>query len=148
MQSLFNWEDNDAIKNRIKKLTPTSVPLWGKMNVAQMLAHLQQPILVSFGELKLKRGILGFLFGKMAKKQMLADRPFKQNMPTVKEFKVAPGDFEKEKNTLISYLERFITEGPQIITKEAHPFFGKMELNEWDLLQWKHLEHHLKQFGV
>lgn len=87
MQSLFNKEDNDVIKERLEKLTPRSVPLWGKMNVAQMLAHLQQPILVAFGELKLKRGILGFLFGKMAKKQMLADKSFKKNMPTVREFK-------------------------------------------------------------
>lgn len=148
MQSLFDKEDNDAIKERIEKLTPRSVPLWGKMNVAQMLAHLQQPLLVSFGELKLKRGILGFLFGKMAKRQMLADKSFKKNMPTVKEFKVAPGDFEKEKITLLSYLDRFIKEGSQIITKEPHPFFGKMDLSEWDLLQWKHLDHHLNQFGV
>ncbi len=66
-----------------------------------MLAHLPQPILVAFGELKLKRGILGFLFGKIAKKQMVADKPLKQNMPTVKEFKVIPFDFEKEKLIVI-----------------------------------------------
>ncbi len=79
---------------------------------------------------------------------MLADKPFKKNMPTVKEFKVTTEDFEKEKSIILAYIDRFIKDGPQIITKEAHPFFGKMELNEWDLLQWKHLDHHLTQFGV
>ena len=147
MPSLFNSSDNNSVKERINKLTPDNPPLWGKMNVAEMLAHLQRPILVAFGELKLKRGLLGFLFGKIAKKQMLADKPFKKNMPTVKEFKVAAEDFANEKNILLSCIDRF-NEGPQIITKAAHPFFGKMTLEEWDMLQWKHLDHHLRQFGV
>ncbi|MEO6220122.1 MAG: DUF1569 domain-containing protein [Ginsengibacter sp.] len=148
MISIFSREDNDAIKDRINKLTPDSRPLWGKMSVSQMVAHLQRPILVSFGELKIKRGILGILFGKMAKRQMLMDKPFKHNMPTVKEFKIAGEDFEKEKNLLLSYIDRYANKGTQIITKEPHPFFGKMTLEEWDTLQWKHLDHHLRQFGV
>lgn len=47
---------------------------------------------------------MGFLFGKIAKKQMLADKPSKHDMPTMKEFKVAPKDFENEKQTLLSYI--------------------------------------------
>jgi len=148
MKSLFNTEENNLKKERINKLTPHSQPLWGKMNVSQMLAHMQAPMLVSFGELKLKGGLMGFLFGKMAKKQMLMDKPFKKSMPTMKEFKVAEKDFETEKNTLLSYIDRFVTEGPKIITKLPHPFFGKLTLEEWDILQWKHLDHHLRQFGV
>lgn len=78
---------------------------------------------------------------------MLADKPLKQNLLTAKEFKVFAKDFVNEKNILLSYIDRF-KEGPQIITKEAHPFFGKMQLEEWDTLQWKHLDHHLRQFCV
>ncbi|MEO8568386.1 MAG: DUF1569 domain-containing protein [Ginsengibacter sp.] len=147
MPSLFDSSDNDSIQERVNKLTSDTKPLWGKMNATEMLAHLQQPVLVAFGELKIKRGVLGFLFGKIAKKQMLADKPFKQNMPTVKEFRVSAKNFSNEKNTLLSYVERF-KKGPQIITSDPHPFFGKMTLEEWDTLQWKHLDHHLRQFGV
>lgn len=67
MQSLFNSADNDSIKERINKLTPYTKPLWGKMNATETLAHLQRPILVAFGELKLKGGLLGFLLGKWQK---------------------------------------------------------------------------------
>ena len=67
------------------------------MNVSQMLAHLQPTMLVSFGELELKGGIMGFLFGKIAKKKIVTKEPFKQNIPTLKQFKVVPGDFETEK---------------------------------------------------
>ncbi len=148
MKSLFNIEENNLLKERINKLTPGSHALWGKMNVSQMLAHMQAAMLVSFGKLKLKGGLMSFLFGKIAKKQMLMDKPFKKNFPTIKEFKVAAKDFDTEKNTLLSYVDRFITEGPEIITKEPHPFFGKLTLEEWDTLQWKHLDHHLRQFGV
>jgi hypothetical protein len=148
MKRLFDPGENNLIKKRINNLTPDSQPLWGKMNVSQMLAHLQQPMLVAFGQLKLKGGLLGFLFGKMAKKQMLMDKPFKHNMPTIKEFKVAEKDFVREKNILLSYVDRFITEGPGVITGKKHPFFGDLTLEEWDTLQWKHLDHHFRQFGV
>ena len=148
MDSLFNVEDNTSIQDRINKLTADSKPLWGKMNVSQMLAHLQPTMLVSFGELELKGGIMGFLFGKIAKKKIVTKEPFKQNIPTLKQFKVVPKDFETERNALLTCLNRFKTEGPKIFTTKPHPFFGKLTVEEWNMLQWKHLDHHLQQFGV
>ena len=153
MKRLFNPEENNLIQERINKLTPDSRALWGKMNVSQMLAHLQTPMLVAFGQLKLKGGLMAFLFGKIAKKQMLNDKPFKKNMPTVKEFKFTGKNFPekeflKEKDILLFYVDRFITEGPDVITNKKHPFFGELTLEEWDTLQWKHVDHHLRQFGV
>jgi hypothetical protein len=149
MGSIFNSADNQQILNRINNLKPGATPLWGTMTVSQMLAHLQMPILVAFGEHKLQRGLVGLLFGKMAKKSMLKAAAFKTNLPTVKSFKMT-GDknFEEEKNKLIRLIERFEKEGGQSITKDPHPFFGKLTIDEWDILQWKHLDHHLRQFGV
>jgi Protein of unknown function (DUF1569) len=148
MKKMFDPAGNELIKERISKLTADSQPLWGKMTVSQMLAHLQPPIQIAFGQLQLKRGLMGFLFGKIAKKQMLLDKPFKQNLPTVKEFKVAASDFETEKNRLLLYIDRFVIEGPAVIANTTHPFFGTLTIEEWDLLEWKHLDHHLRQFGV
>lgn len=148
MKGLFDPVENNKIKERVNKLTPGSQPLWGKMNVSQMLAHLQPVMQVAFGQLRLKGGLMGLLFGKMAKKQLLLDKPFKKGLPTMKEFKVQEKDFEIEKNTVLSYIDRFITEGPGVIINKKHPFFGKLTLEEWDALQWKHLDHHLRQFGV
>ena len=70
MQSLFNTTENNNIIGRIYKLKAATKQLWGKMNVAQMLAHSQTTLLVALGEKKLKSGLLGFLFGKIAKKQL------------------------------------------------------------------------------
>ena len=87
MKKIFDPAENKLIKERINKLTANSQPLWGKMNVSQMLAHLQPPIQVAFGQLQLKRGLIGFLFGKIAKKQMLLDNHLNKTCPRLKNLK-------------------------------------------------------------
>jgi hypothetical protein len=151
MKSLFNTSGNKEIIDRINKLTPTSKGLWGKMNVEQMLAHSRLPILAAYGAEKMsKRNLISFLFGKMAKKQFVtSDKPLSRNSPTDKKFIIAnPGQFEKEKQLLIEAVTEFGKKGPDAITKEPHGFFGNLTPQEWDRLQYKHLDHHLSQFGV
>lgn len=149
MESLFNADDNRRMIERINRLSPDTRPLWGKMNVSQMLAHSQMPLLVAFGEHKIKRGLMGVLFGKMVKNQLMKNTSFKRNLPTAKSFVITGQKaFDLEKNKLTALIQRFIGEGEAALTKDAHPFFGKLTTHEWDVLQWKHLDHHLKQFGV
>jgi hypothetical protein len=151
MKSLYNPADNQGIIDRINKLSPDSKGLWGKMNVAQMLAHLRKPLLAAYGNEKMsKRGIFSFLFGKMAKKRLITqNQPFSKGLPTDKKFVVAnPESFEKEKAALIESIKEFAAKGPGAITKEPHGFFGSLSPEEWDKLQCKHLDHHLSQFGV
>jgi len=148
MPSLFNEADNRAIIDRIANLSENSQPLWGKMNVSQMLAHCQAPMRVVFGEAKSKRGLIGLLFGKIAKKKMVNHAPFSKNLPTDPNFIIKqPVNFNEEKGKLIKLIERF-HDHPDQITTSVHPFFGKMTTDEWDVLGWKHLDHHLRQFGV
>lgn len=92
---------------------------------------------------------MGVLFGKMAKKKLMSDKPFPKNLPTVKSF-IMPDNlhFEEEKNKLIAQIKRLAIEGEKVFTKEPHPFFGKLTAPEWDALGWKHVDHHLQQFGV
>ena len=148
LKSLFNKYDSQEIIDRINRLNPNSEYQWGKMNAAQMLTHAQRPFKVAFEELKLKRGLIGILFGGMVKKKFLGESPFSRNSPTAKHFLVHDSrDFETEKKNLISIIQRF-EKSESSITKEDHPFFGKMTPHEWDVLMWKHLDHHLRQFGV
>ncbi len=149
MQSLFDSNTNVEIINRINLLMVDSKNEWGKMNVSQMLKHSQQPLLVAFGDKKLKRGLMGILFGNMAKKTLLKPGDFKKNLPTDPSFLVKDQkEFEEEKQKLIELVKRFAASGPADISKDPHPFFGKLTLEEWDTLQIKHLDHHLRQFGV
>ncbi|MEO8148379.1 MAG: DUF1569 domain-containing protein [Bacteroidia bacterium] len=149
MKSLFNQSDTKEIIDRINRLTPETKAQWGKMNVSQMLAHAQAPLHIATDKLKLKRGLIGILFGRIAKKQLMKPEPFKKNLPTAPEFvRKDERVFKAEKENLIDSINSFTKAGSSGITKEAHPFFGKMTAEEWDILQWKHLDHHLRQFGV
>jgi len=149
MKSIFNEEDNQQIRERLEKLSADTTPHWGKMNAAQMLVHCQKPIEVLTGKLILKGGLLGFLFGKMAKNNFLKAQGFSKNSPTHPMFKISSNpDFEKEKQVLAAQVTALGELGSKSIATNKHPFFGNMTDEEWGGLMYVHLNHHLKQFGL
>jgi Protein of unknown function (DUF1569) len=148
-RSLYDRHQFEVMLSRLSSVRADSRRQWGSMDVAQMLAHCQVPMRVALGEVTLKRGLIGVLFGGMARRKLLADKPWSHDMPTAPEFKkTGPHDFGREHEALLELLRRFSRGGRSGLTKEPHPFFGKLTTEEWDTLQWKHLDHHLKQFGV
>lgn len=148
MKSIFEPGVNNELIDRLDKLSHGSPGLWGKMDVAQMLRHCQKPLDVAEGKLKLKRGLIGILFGKMVKKNYLQSKDLKKNMRTVSDFLVTDkAVFATEKEILKAQILRF-NKGPEIIPNKTHPFFGYMTDEEWGQLQYVHLNHHLTQFGV
>lgn len=150
MRSLFNKEHSLEFISRINTLSNKTQPQWGKMNVAQMLAHCQIPVKIATGQLTPKiNPLVKFLFGKTAKKQLVNDPEFKKHLPTFSEAKIVDQRvFEQERTKLVQIIEDFQQKGPSGLTKNAHPFFGEMTISDWDTLQVKHLDHHLRQFGV
>ena len=148
--TLFDLADNQTIVARIQSLEPNTPNQWGKMNVAQMLAHCVQPMKIAFREVQSKRGLIGYLFGGMAKRKYITGaNDFDKNLPTHPTFvQTGTPDFFAQTELLISYVQRWITEGSAAITTDEHPFFGKMSAEEWDILMLKHLDHHLRQFGA
>jgi hypothetical protein len=148
MQSLLEAPGNSAAIRRIEALGADARPRWGKMTCAQMLAHCQKPLEVAAGELKLNRRLVGRLLGGWAKKKfVVGDAPFSPNSPTDPEFRIRDErDFEREKALLIRLVKRYGEQG--VLTRDPHPFFGPMSAAEWDRLLSKHLDHHLRQFGV
>lgn len=149
MEDLFDRKENQAMLERIAALKPNAPAQWGKMNVAQMLAHAQVALEIALGTKTLKRGLIGFLFGGMAKKKLLAPAPFDRNLPTAPIFKVVDQrDFAVERGKLVALVRRFAEVGPAGLSDKPHPFFGPLTTAEWSALQWKHLDHHLRQFGA
>lgn len=150
MESIFDPSANQRIIERIEQLTPITLSQWGKMTVSQMLVHCQQPIKVAQGTLDVKPNwLLKFLFGKSTKKKFMKAPAFGRGLPTVKEFKITyEPDFENSRKELIGLVGKFANEGHGAVKVTDHPFFGPMTMTEIDVLQWKHLDHHLKQFGV
>ena len=149
MPSIFQPADSAEMVKRIQFLRPDARAQWGKMQVGQMLAHCRNAMSVATGDLNLKRSLFGLLFGRMAKKSLMKPEPFKRGLPTAPEFRITDArDFAAEQKKLVELVQRLTKGGPDGLTKEQHPFFGPMTGAEWDLLQWKHLDHHLRQFGA
>ncbi|WP_313806802.1 DUF1569 domain-containing protein [Flavobacterium sp.] len=149
MESLFTPDGNQNIIDRINKLEPTSLSQWGKMTVDQMMSHCIAPLDVVFGDLQLKINPVMAFFGRtFIRKKVLSAPRFKKDSPTAPAFiRTGHYDFDATKAELIQKVQRF-KEGPQVIRTNTHPFFGPMTNAEWDSIQWKHLDHHLRQFGV
>lgn len=150
MENIFEKYVTDKMIARINHLTPESQPFWGKMSVGQMLAHCSVAYEYVFDkENKKPKGLKKFIMVKIIKPMIIGDKPYKKNGPTSSDFKITtPKEFEVEKKKLIDYLEQTQTAGEDYFdNKESHSF-GVLTKSEWSKMFYKHLDHHLSQFGV
>ena len=147
MKTLLDAEERNTLIARITALSGTEKPLWGKMNVSQMVEHCIRWEEMMAGDLKVKHIWLGYLVGKIALKSLIKDdKPVKQSMPTFKELTIEEthGNFEQQKEKWIALLKAY--QHPTG-TRHIHPFFGKMTREQTGRLAYKHNDHHLRQFG-
>ncbi len=149
MKNLFDKETYFDIVNRLNKLTPNVQPIWGKMNVAQMFAHCREAFKVPLSNEKMPRMFMGYLLGWILKPKLYNDKPWGKNLPTAPNFKITDQrDFETEKLKLLESVAKFYSSGPTLVGRFPHPFFGTLNGEQWGKSMYKHLDHHLQQFGV
>jgi hypothetical protein len=150
MKNLFEAGTAKEIKERIGRLCPTSQRQWGKMTAPQAMAHCSAVMEWAVGDRVEPRMFVGRIFGPIAKSQVLKDeKPMGRNAPTAKSLVVKDDrDLGKECQRLSALVERFCAGGPQGCTRNPHTFFGSMTPEEWAALMYKHVDHHLRQFGV
>jgi hypothetical protein len=148
MRNLFEPEAVQEVATRIEQLKPSSQRRWGKMDVAQMMAHCSRTMEMASGKFVAKRSLIGRIVGPRVRHLLTDDRPFPRNSPTAKELKVSSGDFKHEEERLKQCVHQFHEGGESQCTRHPHPFFGKLTPLEWSTGMYKHLDHHLKQFGV
>ena len=149
MKNLFDKNVYNEITNRINTLIPQSQRQWGKMEVAQMLAHCKEAFKVPLSDKKMPRMFIGLLLGWAFKKKLYNDEPWKRNLPTAPNFIIKDErDFEKEKQGLTGLINQFHNGGPDNVGRFPHPMFGTFTKEQWGKSMYKHLDHHLMQFGV
>ncbi|MBT9330126.1 DUF1569 domain-containing protein [Paracidobacterium acidisoli] len=149
MKNLFEATTVDEIKERIERLRPDSERRWGKMSVAQMLAHCSAWMELAAGLKSSPRSRIGRIFGHLAKRSVLGEEPVRKNMPTDKILLIEDErPFADEKVRLRNWVDRFSANGREGCTKHPHSFFGSMTPDEWAMMGYKHLDHHLRQFGA
>lgn len=150
MLNVFDLTDSETIINRISCLESTIRPLWGKMSVSQMLAHCNVTYEMAYEDIHPKPNVfLKFIMKLFIKPGVVNETPFKKNGQTAPQFIISDSrDFQKEKERIIEYIRKTQKLGSQYFEgKESHSF-GNLSATEWNNMFYKHLDHHLNQFGV
>jgi hypothetical protein len=150
MASLFDDRTREALLRRLAALTPAATPRWGRFTPGAMLCHLVDSARMGLGELPVaarRRGPHAFQRFPL-KHLMLYVLPFPKGVATAPELLGTPaGDFERDR-ALVRELTQRLADGPREGPGPAHPFFGPLSRREWAVLAVRHIDHHLRQFGV
>jgi hypothetical protein len=150
MKHLFDAARVEEVQARMAQLRPDTAPLWGTMKPAQALAHCARSMEWALGDRIPPRMWLGRIMGRMVKPMVLGnDAPMRRNSPTTKDLVVQDArDLSTERERLRGLIDRFAAAGPAGCTANPHSFFGRLTPKEWATLLYKHLDHHLRQFGA
>jgi hypothetical protein len=146
-KSLSNARARQELLDRLERLTPDTVPLWGLMTAPQMLAHLADWMLMAKGELRVTLKKRPQRFPPL-KQLMIYWLPFPKGIQTSPELIGRKTlEWEIERAAVRRHVQSFEILNPNATWPE-HPVFGKMTSQAWSVFAYRHMDHHLRQFGV
>lgn len=150
MKTLWNPQSRVALSARIDRLTPETPPLWGRMNAEEMVAHCTRGMMMGLGELEThtRNTILRYWPLKHVFIYVLPFPKAKAKAPRELVTRgMNVGEWQTSVAALHATLDRFAIREAKS-DWPAHPVFGPLTGHAWGALGWRHLDHHLRQFGV
>ena len=152
MKNLFDPVLVEDTKQRILQLRPESERQWGSMSIAQTLAHCTSGLGMATGAINPKRAPFpASIVGPLIKPLVFRDdKPMRRNSPSSPELFLADPqcELQGERVKLIAAIDDFATRGSACCSQNPHPFFGPLTPQQWAILMYKHIDHHLRQFGA
>ncbi|WP_405567430.1 DUF1569 domain-containing protein [Polaribacter sp. Asnod6-C07] len=150
MKNIFDKSVTEEVIGRIEKLSPKTQPNWGKMSAAQMLAHCAVTYEMVFTDKHAKpNAFVKFMLKAFVKKAVVGTKPYPKNSRTAPQFIISDEkEFLVEKKRLIDYINKTQELGENYFDGKESLSFGKLTKEEWNIMFYKHLDHHLTQFGA
>lgn len=149
MKTLFDAAAYQEIVRRLDSLHAGSSRKWGTMTVAQMLEHTARAVEMASGKVPRKQRPIGKALSWAFREGFVGPDPFPKNSPTGPDFIIKhEPELRAARDRLRALLAEFHAMGEAACDGNVHGFFGKMTGREWGITQYKHLDHHLRQFGV
>lgn len=150
MINIFDAKETEIVINRINMLSPTTRPLWGKMSADKMLAHCNVAYEMVFEDKHIKpNGFTKLMLKLFVKNTVVGNKPYKKNSKTAPQFLITNArNFKEEKSRLTDYLKKTQSLGEDYFDGMESHSFGQLTKKEWNIMFYKHLDHHLSQFGV
>jgi hypothetical protein len=149
MKTIFEKSDLNELLERLRSLEPNSERHWGKMTASQMMEHVARGAEMAIGKEPMKQMFIGKLMSRFFRKEYLGEQQFQPNRPTGAKLIVRNDpEFEPTRERLSTVLAELHNFGESAADGNVHPFFGTLTGKQWGETQYKHVDHHLRQFGV
>ncbi|CAN5706523.1 hypothetical protein BH23GEM6_BH23GEM6_11320 [soil metagenome] len=157
MPTLLNHEDSAALERRFSQLQSDTPARWGKFTAPQMLSHVIQSLGMMAGSVEMTSGPGPWVVRNWPLKHLLIYvLPFPKGLPTSPELlaraslpvESAQETWPSELDALRQALEPLVMRGDRGTKWPDHVAFGPMSGRQWGVLQYRHLDHHLRQFGL
>ena len=149
MKTIFDTNTYQELIERTGKLAPDAERQWGKMSAAQMMEHTARALEMATGKKPMRQAFLGKAIGWIFKSGFLAEKPFPQNSPTGPTLIIKDEpDFESTRTRLQELIANLHALGEGGTDGNIHGFFGALTGKHWGETQYKHVDHHLRQFGL
>lgn len=149
-KNIFLLSDSNEVITRIQQLNADSRPLWGIMAVGQMLAHCNVTYELVFENIHPKPNFfMGIVLKFFVKKYVVSEKPYEKSLKTAPYFMIKDNkNFESEKLRLVNHIKKTQELGEAYFDGKESFSFGVLSKSEWNIMFYKHLDHHLRQFGV
>ena len=152
MKSLHRPGDLAEVLRRLRALTPATPRRWGRMSAHQAVCHLADAFRSPLGERDSAPAAVGPVTrGFFRLVALHTPVPWRRGAPTLPEFDqlkagTPPRDFEQDVTALEELVHRFADHGGRGL--QPHPLFGRLSPREWGVWGYRHMDHHLRQFGT
>jgi hypothetical protein len=146
MKSIWQEGARRELSDRIGALPPDRRAQWGKFTAPQMICHLAESLKMAMGDLKVAPKRLPIRYTPL-KQLIIYLAPFPKGAPTAPELLARqPRDLTAD----VADLQRLLARAASAPTTDSwpeHPAFGKLSTRAWGVLIYRHMDHHLRQFG-
>ena len=143
---MLNSSDRALLLERLRRVRPESKPVWGTLDAPKMVCHVSDMIRVALGDIPSKP--THTFFSRTLGKAIVVNtsmKPPRGKIQTAPEMLSSrPTSWEGD----VAACEALVARIAQGTASAVHPAFGPLSSEEWGRLCWKHLNHHLEQFGV
>lgn len=146
LPTLLDRAQRDLVIERLRRVSPQATPAWGRLDAPRMLCHLNDSLRISLGELPCKpqHNIFTRTLGRalVVNTGLKAPRGKIDTAPEM--MTTQPTTWDADLAACVQLVER-VAAGK---ATAVHPAFGPLTPEEWGRMNWKHINHHLEQFGV
>ena len=148
MKTIWETGRQQEIRDRVARLRPDARGVWGKLSAPAMVCHLADSLKMALGDLPVAPKHMPIRYPPL-KQFIIYVAPFPKSAPTAPELLTrSPAAWQADLSELQALVDRLVARGRESSPWPEHPAFGKLSHRAWGVLTYRHMDHHLRQFGA